>query len=612
MTRTALLLGTMVLGGLLAAPPAFAAPAVEVAVAQVEATPSRQAGNCPTTVGFSALVTAQGKGTVRYRWIRGDGSRSAVKSLRVNGTRRAVVADRQTFDRPTSGWQAVEVLGKEGLSARARFDVTCPAAPQTGPLPARPGGPLTAAASVVVSPPAHSGPCPATLTFTGTVQVSRTPAKVDYRWIDGATGEGRLESLAFPAGGPRVRQVVLPLSVGDPAAGWKAIRLLTPGQDSGRAAYEVTCKANRASRPPISSPTPSPTLSPRPGTPRPIPTTPTPAPTTPIPTTPAPTSPPPVQRPEPRIVGVTPGDYEGDCLEPIAYQAAGRVSLPAGPAAKVTYQWILDGAAWQRQVLDFPAADQPRAQDVSAAWTLGWGGDGTHTLGLMTDGGPAEPVTRQFTFACTDRPGDARLRFQHLLTPVFHGECDGSIGLRGDGLVTTDREAEVKYRLIVDGVPGPIRSEVLKPGVKHAIGDFWYSSLRTSGSGVVRLEVLNHNRPFVQETYSLTCEPPNPAPGPVELTELWGVAYHGTCVDPPYVTAHGTFKAAPGTAITYRWVTDGRPAAPHTLKVGESGILEVQAAYWERPEREDGTVALEVLDHDKPGKRLVYPVTCRS
>ncbi|WP_170247183.1 hypothetical protein, partial [Nonomuraea zeae] len=327
-------------------------------------------------------------------------------------------------------------------------------------------------------------------------------------------------------------------------------------------------------------------------------------------TSPPPTEPP-VQRPEPRIVALTPGDYEGGCAEPIAYQATGRVSLPAGPARKVTYWWILDGAKWQQQVLDFPAGDQPRSQDVSASWSFGPSDDGGHTLGLMTEGGPEEPVEREFSFACAEAPGDARLTFHYLLTPVYKGVCDGSIGLRADGLVMTDRVAEVKYRLVVDGKPGPIRTQTLKPGVKSVIGDFWYSSARASGTGIARLEVLNHNKVVKQEPYSLTCVDKDPSPGTVQITEIWPVAYYGDCADAPYLTAHGAFAAAAGTEITYRWIMDGRPSSPSTHTVGQSGILEVQAWNWERPERKDGTVTLEVLNHNKPVVQAAYPVTCR-
>ncbi|GGP86201.1 hypothetical protein [Streptosporangium pseudovulgare] len=605
-----MLLGTLVLGGLLAAPtalaapvvraapakavpavaPAKAVPAVKAAVARVGASPAKRSGGCPTTVGFSAVVTAKGRGTVRYRWVRSDGGAGAVKSLRVNGARKAVVRDRQTYDRTTSGWQAVEILGKKSLSAKARFRVTCAGPAKVwdvaNPLPARPGEPLTVAAALDARPPVHSGACPATVTFTATIQVSRTPARVGYQWIDSVTGESLPESMHFAAGGPRSRQVSLPLGVGNSTSGWKAVHILSPnGHDSARAAYAVTCRTTPQSPSPSATPTPTPT--------------------------PTPTGPP-AGKPEPRIVGVTPGDYEGDCTEPLAYQAAGRVTLPAGPARQVTYWWILDGTAWQRQVLDFPAGDRPRSQDVSATWSLGPGAGGDHTIGLMVEGGPAGPAEHRFTVACAAEPERADLTVRYLLTPLFRGDCDGSFSAGTSALVTTDRETEIRYRFVVDGKPGPTRSERLRPGVIQSIGDFWYSSARTSGTGIVRLEVLNHNKPVKEGAYSWTCVPPDPSPGAVRINELTPVAYYGDCVTAPYVTAHGGFAAAPGTQITYRWVIDGEPQTSRTLTVEGSGVVQVQSAYWSRNSKTSGTVGLEVLNHNRPVAQAAYPVTCQS
>ncbi|MDX3106683.1 hypothetical protein [Nonomuraea angiospora] len=626
MRRTALLLGAALLSSLLAAPPALAAPAVrtaapavrtaapavrtaapvaktarpavKTAVAKVKASPAKQSGACPTTVGFSAVVAAKGRGTVRYRWVRGDGSKGAIKSFRVNGTRKVVVTDRQTFERTTAGWQAVEILGKKGLSAKGRFSVAC-AGPVvvwdgTHPLPAEPGRPLVAAAGVAASPATYRGACPTTVMFTGTVQVSRTPAKVDYQWIDGSAGEGRPESLYFAAGGPRTRQVTLPLSAGSSTGGWKAIRILNAGgRDSGRATYQVTCSSTPTTPPPTSPP-----------------------PTTPPPTTPPPTSPPPseppAQKPVPQIVDVTPGDYEGSCLEPVSYQATGRISLPAGPARKVTYWWILDGVKWTPQSVDFPAGDQPRTRDVSATWSLDSGRNGTHTLGLAVEGGPAEPVEREFSFTCVEEGGDAKLTVEYMLTSHFTGQCDGSFSLRADAMVVTDREADVKYRLVVDGKPGTLRTATLKPGVRSRIGDFWYSNTRSSGSGVVRLEILNHNKPAKQEPYTWTCTQPDPSPGTVQITEIESVGYYGDCVADPYLTAFGEFKAPAGTEVSYHWVIDGQAGQTFTHTIPEGGVLGIQAFSWSRPARTDGTVKIEVLNHNKPTAQTTYPVRCEK
>ncbi|WP_432927144.1 hypothetical protein ACQPZZ_38080 [Microbispora sp. CA-135349] len=628
MRWTAMLLSASLLGSLLTAPPVLAAPApmtapaatkataprpapaprpgtvLRTAVAKVKASPAGRSGACPTTVGFSAVVAAKGKGTVRYRWVRSDGSKGAIRSFRVNGARTVVVRDRQTFDRGGSGWQAVEILGKKGLSAKGRFDVAC-----TGPLviwdvshplPARPAKPLVAAAAVGASPAAYRGACPTTVTFTGTIQVSRTPAKVGYRWIDSGTGEGRIESLFFPAGGPRIRQVTLPLSVGSSTAGWKAIRIVNAGgHDSGRAAYTVTCTPTPPASPGPSAPpsrSPSPLPSPSPSS---------------SPSPPA-DPPPPVRTPVPQITGLTPGDYEGGCLEPVTYQATGQISLPAGPAQRVGYRWILDGSTWQEQFVDFPAGDQPRVQNVSATWSFDSARGGSHTLGLQAGGGPAQPAQRTFSFTCVAEGGDATLTVEYMLTPHFKGECDGSFPMRASAMVLTDRDAEVKYRLVVDDKPGVLRTAQLKPGTRSTIGDFWYSSARSSGSGVVRLEILNQNKPVKQAPYSWTCVAPDPSPGTVQITEIESVGYYGDCVVAPYVTAFGEFKAPAGTEITYRWVVDGVNQQSFTHTVPESGVIGIQAWNWTRAEKTDGTVKIEVLNHNKPTAQTTYPVHCQG
>ncbi|NRQ40662.1 hypothetical protein HII36_53965, partial [Nonomuraea sp. NN258] len=321
-------------------------------------------------------------------------------------------------------------------------------------------------------------------------------------------------------------------------------------------------------------------------------------------------SPPPAQKPVPQITGITPGDYEGYCDEPIGYQATGRITLAAGAAQQVTYWWILDGRPWQRQTVDFPAGSRPRTQDISATWTLDTPNGGSHTLGLMTEGGPSEPVERDFTFRCTPEPNPATLSFQYMLAPVHTGVCDGWMSQRAEALVMTDRETDIRYRFVVDGTPQPVRSERLRPGITQKVGDFWYSQARTSGSGNIRFEVLNHNKPTYTVPYSWTCKAATP--GTVSITELRPMAYYGNCATDPYVTAHGTFKAPAGSEVTYRWVIDGKPTEAKTHKVESGGILQVQAWYWYRPERKDGTVALEVLNHDQPKAEAVYPVNCRT
>ncbi|MGW5688322.1 hypothetical protein [Nonomuraea sp. NPDC003754] len=594
MRRTAMLLSGLLLTSLLAASPALAAPAVKTAalpaktaaatvktaVASVKASPAKS-GECPTTVGFSAVVAAKGAGTVRYRWVRGDGSKGVIRGFRVNGARRVVVKERQTFDRTTSGWQAVEILGRRGLSGKARFDVTC-----TGPgtvwdgshlLPARTDRPLVAAAHVD-GPPVHHGPCPTTVTFTATIQVSRTPATVDYQWIDSATGEGRPETVFFAAGGPRVRQVTLPLAVGDSTSGWKAVHILNAnGHDSGRAIYQVTCQ----------------------GTP---PATPTP--------TPTPTSTqPPAHKPEAEIFDLSPGDYAGRCTEPVEYQAVGRVKLPAGPAQRVTYWWRLDATQWESRELDFPASQQPRALAVTATWKLTSNDGGSHKLTLKAEGGAA-PAERVFTFSCAAQPDPARLTVRYLLTPRFKGTCTGNLTLQASGVVTTDRATTMRYRFVVDGVPGPTKTQELAPGTSREIAEVWTNRATSSGTGVVRLEVLNLNEPVKEAAYAWTCVPEDTS-GAVRIRELSTSGYDGDCVETPQLGIYAALVAAAGTEVTYRWVVGGVPMGAVKTTTPANGIISIGQG-WRWEDRPNGPVRFEVLSHDKPAAEITVPVTCRK
>ncbi|WP_214322468.1 hypothetical protein [Nonomuraea sediminis] len=245
MRRALLLVVAALVAGLAWTGPAEAAGPVKVVVAGVKAGPGTQSGACPTTVGFSAVLVVKGHGVTRYRWVRSDGSKGAIKKIKVSGARKVVVRDRQTFESSVSGWQAVQVLGRAGLSAKARFSVQCEGAPIVydayHPLPqGLPGRPLEAAASVSADPAGYSGSCPATVGFTGLLQVSRVPARVVYQWIDSAAGESAPQVAEFGAQDARSRTVTS--SVSASTSGWRAIRILEPGgHDSGRAPYTVTC-----------------------------------------------------------------------------------------------------------------------------------------------------------------------------------------------------------------------------------------------------------------------------------------------------------------------------------------------------------------------------------
>ncbi|NUP03430.1 MAG: hypothetical protein HOW71_37320 [Nonomuraea sp.] len=313
--------------------------------------------------------------------------------------------------------------------------------------------------------------------------------------------------------------------------------------------------------------------------------------------------------PQVAIDGLTPGSYSGTCAAPVTYNVAGHVELPAGPAAEVVYTWQLDDRQLRSATLSFPESTQPRSQTVAATWNYGTADAGSHRVRLTAQGGVAE---QGFTFACGPASPPAYVTFHAMLTPRFAGECTGSVGLRAEATVVADRDTEIQYRVVVDGVPGWPRSQQLRGGVKTHIGDLWYNSARSSGDGRVRVEILNHNKPVKEEAYFWRCRAvPSPVPY-VRISGITPMAYYGDCSEDPYVTAHGTFTAPVGTQISYRWLMSGVPLEYRVLTVPESGFLNVQASWWYQKTKQSGNLTLEVLNNNKPALTSTLAVTCQA
>ncbi|SEN35894.1 hypothetical protein [Nonomuraea pusilla] len=206
----------------------------------------------------------------------------------------------------------------------------------------------------------------------------------------------------------------------------------------------------------------------------------------------------------------------------------------------------------------------------------------------------------------------AQLTMPYILAPVYEGQCRPVAGLTASALVTTDRDTEVSYRLVVDGTPGVTRTQQLRAGLRQTIGDFWYSGTTTGVTGTVRIEVLNQNMPFREAPYSITCRQADVPAGGVGVSAFTPMAYYGDCLEAPYVTAHGTFRAPAGTQLTWRWVVDGVPGSYSSTTVPPSGYLSVQSAYWTRQPRYSGAVRLEALGYGNPFAEALYPIRCQG
>ncbi|NRQ34569.1 hypothetical protein HII36_22405 [Nonomuraea sp. NN258] len=326
--------------------------------------------------------------------------------------------------------------------------------------------------------------------------------------------------------------------------------------------------------------------------------------------TPTPTTTRPPAVPGRQIVLVSPGDYIGSCVEPVPYHATGSITLPAGAAQTVTAWWIIDGVAGPKLDIPFPASTQARAYLMNSRWSLGKDAAGTHQVGLMVQGGPVQPDTRSYTFTCDDGPNDATLTFRYARVPHHTGDCDAPFALNAAALFMTDRETQVKYRLVADGKPGPVRTKTLKPNLRNELDDLWNVPRQTgSGSGTVRIEVLNHNKPYVQYPYTWTCVPKEPDPGTVRIGSVVSESYHGDCSLRPSTQASARLHAAPGTAISFRWLVDGRAIHILTQTTGPDGFTDTTSSNW-AANPSGGTLAIEVVNHNKPVKQVAYQVQC--
>lgn len=235
----AAMLATMATG-LLATPAAAASGSTQTAASASTTRPAvwantpsasvtKYKGACPVKVTFSTSVkvkTVASKTKVTYRWLRGDGSKSSVKSftLKGKGTKSVTVKETGTFKRDTKGWQAVQVLSpRAATSGKKYFSVSC-------------GNDWT-----VLNPPHKSsaqvwvdeGNCQATL--IGRITTSG-PRWVRYQWVV----NGRVvDSDAVRVNGSR--KVSHVIRTHDDFRGWAVLKIVG-GPSSNRDYFKIDCR----------------------------------------------------------------------------------------------------------------------------------------------------------------------------------------------------------------------------------------------------------------------------------------------------------------------------------------------------------------------------------
>ncbi|MFI6323683.1 hypothetical protein ACIBG8_39565 [Nonomuraea sp. NPDC050556] len=157
-------------------------------------------GECPAQVGFTARIRS-GRGTVTYRWVRSDGTKGRIQTLRFRHAGVKTVRSRWTIEDDYPGWQAVQVLSpRRFTSQKARFTVSSCTQP---PPPAEERQDVRATIKHAV------GDCQGAYAAVGlvaTVSVNHGPETLRYRWKT-SSQDGNWATLSFGQGGEQSKQI---------------------------------------------------------------------------------------------------------------------------------------------------------------------------------------------------------------------------------------------------------------------------------------------------------------------------------------------------------------------------------------------------------------------
>ncbi|MER7210986.1 hypothetical protein [Streptosporangium sp. NPDC000239] len=213
---------------------AVAKPRPAVSVGTPKASPSNYKGDCPVNVTFSSTVKVKAvasRTTVAYRWLRGDGSKSKVKTLvlKGKGNKSVTVKETSKFKGDVKGWQALQVLAPRGAtSKKGSFRVSCGGGDEGG-------GKEVIQVGVGARAWVNEGNCQATL--VGRITAS-SPTWVRYRWV--VNGDVVDRDVVRVSSSTKVFHVIRPRHS---LSGWAVLEIVDPVQNSSnRVGFRVWCK----------------------------------------------------------------------------------------------------------------------------------------------------------------------------------------------------------------------------------------------------------------------------------------------------------------------------------------------------------------------------------
>ena len=189
--------------------------------------PSTFTGACPKTFTFYVTITANGSGTVTYRWERNDGRNSDPQSVTFYGAGTKTTTMQADLTGTSSGWYRAHVLSPNDIaSIPVYYTLNCDS------------GSFVTGIVVGVDQYPFTGPCPKTIHFWGTISAGG-PGTVTYRWERSDGTASATEVITFTGAGS---QTVTNLWTRGEGSGWQLLHVLTPNDAvSSPINFVMTC-----------------------------------------------------------------------------------------------------------------------------------------------------------------------------------------------------------------------------------------------------------------------------------------------------------------------------------------------------------------------------------
>ncbi len=180
------------------------APSFRVTDVSASVSPTNIATTCPKIFTCTVTITANGPGTVTYRWENSDGGYSPTQTMTFSAAGSQTAYNAWARDATGDYWVRVRVLTpNELVSNQAGFTLTCIKMPKP---PITPIIFQVTNVAVEVVPATYTGPCFYTKKFKCKVTITTNAAgTVKYKWVR-SDGESAEQTMVFSSAGSQTAE----------------------------------------------------------------------------------------------------------------------------------------------------------------------------------------------------------------------------------------------------------------------------------------------------------------------------------------------------------------------------------------------------------------------